>query len=299
MTVAMPMIAERMFGSPLMIEDRKGAIIARALGPRVLGQSVTISGGEQMGVLSDPVRDAIDGWTGEKVYRGPKLVGDVAVVEIEGTLVNKGSYIGQSSGLTSYEGIGVQVADCHSPAIKAAVFEVDSFGGEVDGAFACAEEIFALGETKPTIAILTDHACSAGYLLAAACRQIVIPSTGYAGSIGVITMHIDATKWMEREGLAVNVLRAGPDKARPQQFVESMGEAEFAERMADIEALRNEFAAAVARFRTGRMSLEAILATNSKIYRGGEAVKIGLCDAVARPAEAFRAFLAEFGATAS
>lgn len=298
MTIGMPLIAERMFGSPLMIEDRKGAIIARALGPRVLGQSVTISG-EQMGVLAEPVRDKVDGWTGEKVYHGPKMVGSVAIVEVEGTLVNKGSYIGQSSGVTSYEGIGVQVADCRSPSVQAAVFEVDSFGGEVDGAFALAEEIFALGEEKPTIAILTDHACSAGYLLASACRQIIIPSTGYAGSIGVITMHIDATKWMEREGLAVSVMRAGPDKARPQQFIESMGEADYAERMADIEALRQEFAATVARFRVGRMSLEAILGTNSKIYRGEEAVKIGLCDAMARPAEAFRAFLAEFGAPAS
>lgn len=298
MTIGMPLIAERLFGSPLMIEDRKGAIIARALGPRVLGQSVTISG-EQMGVLAEPIRDVVDGWTGEKIYNGPKMVGPVAVIEVEGTLVNKGSYIGKSSGLTSYEGIGVQVADCRSPSVEAVVFEIDSFGGEVDGAFALAEEIFALSQEKPTIAILTDHACSSGYLQAAACRQIIIPATGYAGSIGVIAMHIDATKWMEREGLAVNVMRAGPDKARPQPFVESISEAEYAERMADCEALRHEFAATVARFRAGRMSLEAILGTNSKSYRGEEAVKIGLCDAVARPAEAFRAFLAEFGAPAS
>lgn len=294
----MPLLAERMFGTPLMIEDRKGAVIARALGPRVLGHSVALTG-EYMGVIGDPIRDQVDGWSGEKLYHGPKLVNGVAVVAAEGTLVNKGSYIGKSSGVTSYEGIAVQVADCASPSITGAIFEIDSFGGEVDGAFACAEAIHQLSLIKPTIAILTDHACSAGYLLASGCRSIVIPATGYAGSIGVISMHVDATKWMDVQGVAVTVLRAGPEKARPQQYIESMGEADYAERMADMEALRDEFAAVVARYRAGRLSLDQILATRSRVYRGAAAVAAGLCDAVARPQEAALAFLEEVGATAS
>ncbi len=295
----MPLIAERMFGTPLMMEDRKGAIIARAFGPRVLGRSVELAD-DYMGVIGEPLRDQVDGWTGEKIYHGPKLIDGVAVIGVEGTLVNKGTFIGKSSGLTSYEGIGVQISDCRtSGSIRAAIFEVDSFGGEVDGAFACAEEIRALSEAKPTIAILTDHACSAGYLLASACRSIVIPSTGYAGSIGVISMHVDATKWMDDQGVKVNVLRAGPDKARPQNMIESMSEADFADRMADMEALRDEFASVVARHRAGRLTLEQVLATRSRVYRGEEAVRLGLCDAVARPLEAARAFLEEMGAAAS
>lgn len=294
----MPLLAERMFGTPLMIEDRKGAIIARALGPRVLGRPVGLSE-EYMGVIGDPIRDQVDAWTGEKAYRGPKLVNGVAVIAAEGTLVNKGSFIGKSSGVTSYEGIGVQVADCAASSISGVIFEVDSFGGEVDGAFSCAEAIHELGKVKPTIAILTDHACSAGYLLASACRSIVIPATGYAGSIGVISMHVDATRWLDEQGVTVTVLRAGPDKARPQEFIESMSEADYAERMADMETLRDEFAAVVARYRSGRMSLEKILDTRSRSYRGAAAVSAGLCDAVARPQEAAQAFLQEVGAAAS
>lgn len=296
----MPHLAERMFGAPLMIDDRKGAIIARAFGPRVLGRPVEVDG-DYMGVIGAPLRDKVDGWTGEKIYRGPTMLDNgVALIAVEGTLVNKGSFIGKSSGLTSYEGVGVQVEDCaSSDAVRGVIVEVDSFGGEVDGAFACAEELFALSEAKPTIAILTDHACSAGYLLASACRSIVIPSTGYAGSIGVISMHVDATRWMDEQGLKVNVLRAGPDKARPQNMIESMTEDDFAERMADMEALRDEFAAVVARYRAGRLTVEQILATRSRIYRGAEAVKVGLCDGVARPLEAARAFLAGMGAASA
>jgi ClpP class serine protease len=277
---AMPEIAARMFGAPLMLEASKAAIIAGSFGPRVLGGSVNL------GVLAEPIRS----WEGESL--GPTLLQDgVAIIEVEGSLVNKGSWIGQSSGLTSYEGLGVQIADCMSPSVRAVVVEVDSFGGEVDGAFACAEALFELSAIKPTIAILTDHACSAGYLLAAACRSIVIPSTGYAGSIGVISMHVSAARAIDKAGFDVTILRAGAKKAKPTPF-ELMDEAELAERMDDMEALRVEFAQTVARYRGERMSLKSILATEAAVYRGTAALDAGLVDAVARPTEALAAFLA-------
>jgi transposase len=65
------------------------------------------------------------------------------------------------------------------------VFEVDSLGGELAGAFETADLIARLSAEKPTLAILTDHALSAGYLLASAARQIIMPEHGRAGSIGV------------------------------------------------------------------------------------------------------------------
>ncbi|RVJ38089.1 S49 family peptidase, partial [Sinorhizobium medicae] len=212
-----PEIASRMFGTPLMLHPSKGDIIARAFGPRVLGSPDTpahVAGGEEMGLLGDKLRNATD-WDGERIYPGPDLVAsDIALIEIEGSLVNKGKWIGKSCGMTSYEAIGVQVRDCiERDDIKAVVFEVDSYGGEVTGAFDCAEQIFELSQVKPTIAVLTDHACSAGYLLASPCRQLVIPQTGICGSIGVISMHVDMSAWLAKEGLKVTILKAGEHKA--------------------------------------------------------------------------------------
>ena len=219
----------------------------------------------------------------------------VALIEIEGSLVNKGAWIGKSSGLTSYEGINVQIADClDNDAIKGVAFEIDSFGGEVDGCFEFAENLFELSQKKPTIAILTDHACSAAYLLASACRQVIIPATGYAGSIGVITMHVDVSQWAKDNGLAVTVLRAGSKKARPTMF-ETMSEEEYQASIADLEAMRVTFAETVARYRAGRLSTKSALATEADTYRGQAAVDQGLADAVARPKAAFEAFVAEMG----
>lgn len=292
MTFAMPEIAARMFDTPLMLHEAKANIIARAFGPRVLGRDIAMKDTPEMGVLSENMRELRNGWTGEKVYSGPKMVGDVAVIEIEGSLVNKGAWVGNNSGMTSYEGLNIQIADCLArDDIKAVVFEIDSFGGEVDGCFACAEEIYALSQEKPTIAILTDHACSAAYLLAAACRQIVLPATGYAGSIGVITMHVDASGWAKNQGLGITILRAGEKKARPGMF-EAMSDEEYALATADLEDMRVLFAQSVARFRGERLTVDAALATQADTYRGQAAVDLGLADAVGRPKQVFEAFLA-------
>lgn len=296
MTFAMPEIAARLFDTPLMLHEAKANIIARAFGPRVLGQNIAMADTAQMGVLSENMRELRDGWTGEKIYNGPKIVGNVAVIEIEGSLVNKGAWVGKSSGMTSYEGLNIQITDCRSrDDIKAVVFEIDSFGGEVDGCFDCAEELYLLSEAKPTIAILTDHACSAAYLLAAACRQIVIPATGYTGSIGVITMHVDASGWAKNQGLAVTILRAGEKKARPGMF-EAMSDEEYQEATADLEAMRVLFAETVSRFRGSRLTTQAALATEADTFRGQAAVDLGLADAVGRPKHVFEAFIAAMAA---
>lgn len=296
---AMPEIAARLFNTPLMLHAAKGDVIARAFGPRVLGQSVDVHSSIEMGALAEPVRQLRDGWTGEKVYSGPRMVGSVALIEAEGSLVNKGSWIGKSSGMTSYEGISVQTNDARTSAdVTAAVFEIDSFGGEVDGCFACAEEIFELSQVKPTIAILTDHACSAAYLLASACRQIIIPATGFAGSIGVITMHVDLSGWAKKEGLEVTILRAGAKKAKPGMF-EAMTDDEYNTYIADLEAMRVTFAETVARYRGDRITTQSALATEADTYRGQAAVDIGLADAVGRPKEAFQAFIEAMDASAS
>ncbi len=300
MNPAMPNLAARAFGAPLMAEPVRARLFAQALGPRILGQSVTVVGDVNMGVLDERIRELRDGWTGEKIYQGPRrLRDDVGFVEVEGALVNKGAWLGESCGMTSYEAISLQVDDIAADSsIRAVVFEIDSYGGEVDGCFACAERIAALSAAKPTIAILTDHACSAGYLLASAARTIVIPQTGLAGSIGVISLHASYAVALEKAGIAVTVLRAGERKARPTEF-ETMTEAEYAEAVAELEEMRVEFADAVARHRGGRMTKDAALATEAAVYRGQKAVDIGLCDAVAWPRDALAAFLAELDATAS
>lgn len=292
-----PEIAARMFGAPLMLHPGKAEVIARAFGPRVLGnpEAAVRVDGTQMGLVGDEV--GRDGKNGDSYYQ-PARVGAIAIIEIEGTLINKGKWIGKSSGQTSYEGIMGQVSEViDDPSVSGVVVEIDSFGGEVTGAFDCAERLHELSQAKPTIAVLTDHACSAGYLMAAACRQIVIPVNGLAGSIGVISMHVDMSKWLAKEGLHVTIMKAGARKADFNPY-EKLPDDVLERELADMEEMRVAFAETVARFRSGRITADAALATEADIYRGARAVEIGLADAVGRPSQVLAAFAEELARAA-
>ena len=60
---------------------------------------------------------------------------------------------------------------------------IDSFGGEVAGAFDLADRIRAVRAQKPVHAFVAEHALSAGYVLASQADQIILPRTGAVGSI--------------------------------------------------------------------------------------------------------------------
>lgn len=299
--IRMPYVASRVFNTPVAVHPGKAAAILAGLGGRIVGGNVEIDGGAplhhvafeggrpSMGRLGDPL--------GQRVEASRELtrVGTVAVIPIEGTLVHKGKWLGTDSGETSYEGLWAQITAAHrDPSIEGVVFEIDSCGGEVSGAFDVAEAIHELSADKPTLSILTDHAYSAGYLLASAARGIVMPLSGGCGSIGVITLHVDYAAALEEAGIKVTVLAAGAHKADGNPF-EALPEAVAARIRGQLEALRTAFAEAVGRYRGTRLSAAAALATEARDFDASDdPVGAGLVDAVARPSEAFAAFVAEF-----
>ncbi len=304
MTFLMPELAGRIFEQPLMMHPAKAAAALMAIGGRIVEGGVELdgtlpvahtafdNGRPSMGRLSDVLGRSYDG-EGRMPF---EIVDKAAVIPVEGTLVHKGRYIGMSSGRTSYEGLqaqAIRVARAFGGGqIKGAVFEVDSFGGEVAGAFETAALFRQLSALMPTMAILTDHALSAGYLLASAARQIVMPQHGRAGSIGVIRLHVDQSKAMEKNGVKVTVIAAGKHKAEGNPF-EPLSEETFVKMKADVEASRVTFAEAVALGRGKRLDKAAALATEADDYSGSDAVCLGLADVVANGGEAFSAFLKE------
>lgn len=306
MTIVHRTAAAQVFNVPLMIDSGKAAAILSGLGDRFADGGVTLIGADavdhiafqagrpSMGRLGDLFGRNLDArGYGDGILQ---VIENVAVIAVEGTLVHKGRWLNTNSGETSYEGIATQVTRARRMAadgrIKGVVFEVDSFGGQAAGAFDVAQMIADLSREIPTIAILTDYALSAGYLLASATRQIVMPHSGAAGSIGVILLHADMTRQLENDGLKVTVIHSGVHKADGHPAL-SLSPEVLAEAKARLDAQRENFAEAVASFRGKRLTKAAAMETEAQTYSGLDAQKVGLADAVMRPSEAFDCFISE------
>lgn len=288
-------LAGRMFNAPLMYAPEKSIAVARELGPRILGAPVAFSSEmlpfhhmPKAGIVDDEIGRVYDS-VGQLPF---PVINGVAVIEVSGTLVHKGTFTGAQSGVTSYEGLQAQITRAQaSPTVKGVVFDIDCFGGEVSGAFETAQMIASLSASKPTIAILTDFALSAAYLLASQTRQIILPEFGQAGSIGVIIMHADYSQMMRGSGVGITIISSGAHKADGNPY-EPLAPDVQQKLQATIDTMRDKFATVVGAGRGKRLSKAQALATEANTYMGQDAVSNGLADAISSPTEAFAAFVA-------
>ena len=302
-----PMIASRVFATPLLVDPAKGAAFLAGLGPRLSGGALEFRGlgeinperarraahvGERASLLTNDV-GARRSSQGRSLYR---VQNGVAVIEVTGTLVHRGEWIGASSGVTSYEGLVAQIAAAGSdPTVRGVALEIDSFGGEVSGVFDLADHIRDLRAQKPVWAFVAEAALSAGYAIASQADRIVVPRTGEVGSIGVLWVHADLSQQLEDQGVAVTLIHAGAHKVDGNPFT-ALPEDVRADMQARVGETRDLFAQTVAAGRGARLSAQAALATEAQVYRGRHAVAAGLADEVSDLRTAFAGFVAQINA---
>lgn len=201
--------------------------------------------------------------------RNLRIAGDVAEIRVEGILTPRPDFLMMIFGIanTTYRSIQDSLAIAGSdPTIARASFYVDSPGGTVAGLF---ETLAAIeGFSKP-ITVRAAQACSAAYAIAAAAGPITATTPAAAfGSIGVA-----ASLWIDPEHEVDIASTAAPNK-RPDLTTEA-GKAIV---RAELDALHELFAGAVAK---GRKTTVAIV--NKSFGRGGvvlagEAVRLGMID---------------------
>ena len=294
-------IAQRAFNTPLMVDPAKALAFLSGLGPRITGQEITFQGldveATDQTAASLPARASMFG--NDLAQRHQRngtqpfaVVDGIAVIEIAGTLVHRGAWIGQSSGLTSYEGIAAQLqAALADPGVRGIALDVDSFGGEVAGAFDLADRIRAARAQKPVHAFVAEHALSAGYVLASQADRIILPRTGAVGSIGVVALHTDMSGALDQKGIAVTLIHAGSHKVDANPY-QPLPEAIQDQMQRELEVVRFLFAETVAAGRGDRLTQSAALATEAAVFRGADAIAAGLADDLADPVTAFHTFAA-------
>ncbi len=283
-------LAQRIFNTPLAISRDKAEVILRVLAPRLGVVSVNGAPVAAWDSDDDDVLIVDGNESGGERKAGYDIIDGVAVIDISGTIVHRnGGSVRPYSGMTGCDGIRYNLAAALADdAVKAIAFVIDSPGGEVAGVADLADRIFAARGRKPLWAILDESAYSAAYWLAAPCDRVIVPRTGGTGSIGVIWLHADLSRMLDKEGISVSILTYGARKADGNEF-QPLSAAARARFQASIDSAGQLFTSSIARYRG--MPVSAVEAQQATTFFGAAGVKAGLADAVMSPDDAFGALV--------
>lgn len=278
-----PLVTSRILETPLMITPAKLEEIMDAVGSRI-------------GLMPhEPAESPRAALPGQRQDRKPYEVTPegIAVIEVSGTLVNRGSNMAAWSGMTSYEQLSYEFIDAATdPAVKGILLRCDSPGGECSGVFDLADDIYSQRGTKPIVAMVNDSACSAAFLIASQADKIIVTQTGAVGSIGVIAKYVNMTKADEMAGLKYTTIFAGARKNDLNPHEEQGPEA-FVPLRKEVNRLADKFVASVSRGRG--LAPAAIRATEAGLFFGETAVEAGLADEVGTLRSALESMRARIG----
>ncbi len=266
-------VASRIFNRPLLIMPETASVIASNLADRF---GVEPMRAPAVASMLDDEGAEIGGGDGA-LY---SLLDGVAHIRIVGELVNRGAWIGASSGLVSYEGIARQLAAAAGdPNVRGILLDIESPGGEAGGAMEISAAVRAAAAEKPVVAFANSLAASAGYAIVSGADYIVVPPSGEVGSIGVIMLHLDRSAQIEGMGVKPTlILSDDADYKTDPSPLGPLSSGAAARLKAGVNALQDLFVATVASHRA--MSEKAVRATKGGVFMGAQAVEIGLADEV-------------------
>lgn len=278
-------IASQAFNEPLLLEPAYARVFFSALGKETGVTSISIPQDDV--VLSSEAMADVTASFMEDGKRSPRFYqvnNGIAILPVTGTLVHKLGAMRPFSGMTGYDGITARLEQAVAdPTVRGILLDIDSPGGQVDGAFDCADMIQRLGKQKPVWALTNDMACSAAMLLASACSRRLVTQTGRMGSVGVLMVHHSCAGMLKKDGVEITMIFSGSHKVDGNPY-EKLPEDVRTEFQSKIDATRQMFAQKVAAY-TG-MTLQAVLDTEAAVYSGEEAVSIGFAAEVVNSADA-------------
>ena len=217
--------------------------------------------------------------TSDEPERAYELDGNLAIITISGPL-SRYSWWGNS-----FQRIRQAVADALAdPKVAGILLNVNSPGGTVAGTMETAHALREAAEQKPLFAYADGLMASAAYWLCSPAKIIAAPATADIGSIGVVMVHTDWTKWNEEHGLDFTYLHAGEYKVagNPNSPLSDRDRTYF---MQGIGGTYELFVDAVAQGRG--LDADAVAATEARVYLAAEAQKQGLIDNVVADLDEF------------
>lgn len=213
----------------------------------------------------------------------------IAIIPVHGSLINR--FSGSWGYVTGYNFIRSQLSlAMGDPDVQGIVFDVNSYGGEAAGCFELCADIHAARASKPSVAVVDSNAYSAGYAIACSASHVVMTPSSGVGSIGVLAMHVDMSKFLERVGFDVTFITSGEHKVDGNPY-EPLSAEVRADIQIGVDKSRAKFVALVADHRS--IEPKVVYDTEARTYRADDALALGLVDAIQPSHLAVEAFFDE------
>jgi len=254
--------------SPWAITSGKFAEIQEVYRRHIYGEKLDIEG----------ITSAIGN---KKEDIGLEVVGNVAIIPIQGVIGKKMNLLSEISG-----GVSTQMVErdfnaaLNHPEVEVIVLDIDSPGGAVDGTPELANAIFEARGNKPIVAFSDGIMASAAFWIGAAADKVFISGrTVEVGSIGVVATHTDISKAEEKDGIKTTEIVAGKFKRIASQHgpLTKDGRDSIQE---SVDEVFSVFVSDVSKFRG--VSEEKVLSSmaDGRIFIGNKAVEAGLVDGI-------------------
>ena len=210
---------------------------------------------------------------------GPKNQGGLGVLSLSGPIFPKANLMTEMSGATSIEQFRSDfrgmLADDN---VHSILLDVDSPGGYSEQIPEMAAEIFDARGTKPIYALANAHANSAAYYIASQADKMFATPSGQLGSIGTYTVHTDASKKHEMEGIKNTVISAGRFKAVGVEPLTAEGRQYMQNH---VDSINNDFVDDVARGRGVESDVVRRNYGEGGIVTPRQALESGMIDGIA------------------
>jgi ClpP class serine protease len=208
---------------------------------------------------------------------GNEYIGGAAIVHIRGPIEQFDEGTGDS-----YEAIRARVLEAmthEEEPVSCVVLRMASPGGVVSGLWETVRKLRAMSReySLPIYAYVDELAASAAYALACACEEIYLPESGCVGSIGVISHMFSVARQNDEDGVDVEVIASGDQKADGNENLPITDDAKSRE-FARVMKLARQFYGIVSDARG--VSTDDVQDYEAGVFIGDDGVNASLADGV-------------------
>ena len=215
---------------------------------------------------------------GDLFEEAPPLLniqGSIGFIDIKGSLSNNSWFA------TTYTDIrNALVQAANTPDIEKIVLSIDSPGGSVSGLFDVASLIrYVNDNVKPVYTHSAGSMTSAAYALGSAAGEVYASPSASVGSVGVMAVHFDASKYYAEKGLTPTVFFSGEEKAVGNEY-EPLTDKAKAIMQNRLDTTYGLFIDHVATRRGASPAHVRSQMAEGRVFTGKEAITPGLLDGV-------------------